>query len=84
MRKFFKRKSGSNGEIERLSRRNHLSERQQAALQLLIEGRSRSDIAEQLRISPHTASGYVKEVFQRFKVHTHVELITRFYQGSLE
>jgi DNA-binding CsgD family transcriptional regulator len=61
-----------------------LSPRQKRTLDLLLRGYSRQKIAENLHISPHTASGYVKEVFRHFGVHTHVELIAGFYHGKLK
>jgi DNA-binding CsgD family transcriptional regulator len=59
-----------------------LTPRQRLTLNLLLQGSSRSQIAEHLEISPHTADGYVKDVYRHFGVHSHAELIMRFQSGD--
>ncbi len=68
----------------RATARPHLSPRKRVTLDLLLHGHSRAEIADRLKISAHTAGGYVKEVFTHFGVHTHVELIAGFYHGRLK
>lgn len=55
-----------------------LSPRQRMTLDLLVQGYSRSSIAEHLEISPHTANDYVKDVYRHFQVQSQAELIARF------
>jgi DNA-binding CsgD family transcriptional regulator len=47
-------------------------------LNLLIQGEPRKDIASQLGISIHTVSGYCKELYNQFNIHSHAELVHRF------
>ncbi|MEC5128269.1 helix-turn-helix transcriptional regulator [Verrucomicrobiales bacterium BCK34] len=51
-------------------------------LNLLLEGLSRKQIADQMEISVHTVSGYVKQVYEYFGVNSHAELIARFRCGD--
>ncbi len=55
-----------------------LAPRSRAVLNLLLEGHSRQFIAEQLGLSIHTASGYVKQVYAALGVQSHAELMRRF------
>jgi DNA-binding CsgD family transcriptional regulator len=59
-----------------------LSPRQRLTLNLLLDGRSRPQIAADLAISPHTADSYVKEIYRHFGVHSQAELIRRFQRGD--
>ncbi len=59
-----------------------LSPRQRLTLNLLLQGNSRSQIAEHLGISTHTADGYVKDIYRHFGVHSHAELMMRFQSGD--
>ncbi|WP_193213236.1 response regulator transcription factor [Luteolibacter marinus] len=51
-------------------------------LNLLIQGASRKEIASHLGISIHTVSGYCKELYAKFKVNSHAELVSRFSHGD--
>ena len=59
-----------------------LAPRQNTVFNLLALGLSRQHIAENLGISLHTLSGYVKQVYHHFRVHSQAELIARFQQGD--
>lgn len=59
-----------------------LSPRQTSVLTSLLQGRSRKEIANDLDISVHTVSGYVKEVYRHFHVKSHAELFHRFVNGD--
>ena len=52
------------------------------ALIILIQGSSRKEIAARLEISVHTVSGYCRELYDRFDVHSQGELIRRFSHGD--
>jgi DNA-binding CsgD family transcriptional regulator len=60
----------------------HLSLRQHTVLEMLLQSFSRKRIADELGISIHTVSGYVKEIYRHFGVNSHAELLGRFYQGD--
>lgn len=47
-------------------------------LNLLLEGHGRKQVADKLGLSLHTISGYIKDIFRTFKVHSHAELMRRF------
>jgi DNA-binding CsgD family transcriptional regulator len=59
-----------------------LSKRQRLTLNLLIIGQSHKQIAERMKISPHTVSGYIKAIYRHFDVHSQAELMRRFYEGD--
>ena len=59
-----------------------LSPRQRLTLNLLLEGHGRKQIADHLGISEHTLSGYIKDVYLHFGVHSQSELMRRFLHGD--
>jgi DNA-binding CsgD family transcriptional regulator len=63
---------------ERVPAKLKLTPRQMATLTLLVEGLSHKAIAAQLKLSPNTVHGYIKEVYRHFGIHSHAELLKRF------
>jgi DNA-binding CsgD family transcriptional regulator len=59
-----------------------LSKRQRLTLNLLTQGQSRKQIAENMKISLNTAQGYIKTVYSRFNVNSQAELMSRFLHGN--
>ncbi|RYD79417.1 MAG: LuxR family transcriptional regulator [Verrucomicrobiaceae bacterium] len=59
-----------------------LSRPRRLVLNLLLEGHSRKMIADQLSLSIHTVSDYVKDIYSNFKVQSHAELMRRFTRGA--
>jgi DNA-binding CsgD family transcriptional regulator len=59
-----------------------LSRRQRLTLNLLTLGQSRKQIATNMKISVHTAQGYIKDVYRIFQVNSQTELMNRFHQGN--
>ncbi len=59
-----------------------LSRQRRLVLNLLLEGRTRKETAEQLGLSIHTVCEYVKDVYTTFKVRSHAELMKRFMKGG--
>lgn len=59
-----------------------LTPRQRMAMDLLIQGYTREQIASRLEISIHTANEHVKAVYQYFEVHSQAALIARFRLGN--
>ncbi len=57
---------------------DQLSPRLQEVVKLLISGLSRKMIADRLDLSLHTVNGYIKEVYAKFKLHSHAELLVLF------
>lgn len=59
-----------------------LPPRLRLVLNLLLDGRSRKDIALTLGLSENTVAGYQKEVYSYFRVGTHVALMRHFQLGD--
>ncbi len=59
-----------------------LSPRQRVVLVLLLEGRTRGEIARLLHISPHTVHDHTKAIYRHFSVCSQVALIRRFKVGD--
>ncbi len=59
-----------------------LPNRCRMALNLLLEGLSRKQIADRMNISIHTANEYVKHIYDFYDVHSHAELLNRFRVGD--
>ena len=53
-------------------------------LNLLLEGLSRKQVADQMEISVHTVSGYAKQIYEYFQVNSHAELVAKFRTGDGE
>ena len=51
-------------------------------LEMLLQSYSRKVIASHMGISIHTVSGYIKEIYRHFLVHSHAELLRRFFHGD--
>ncbi len=62
----------------------HLPLRCRLALNLMLEGLSRKQVAEQMEISIHTVSGYAKQIYEYFQVNSHAELVAKFRTGDGE
>lgn len=59
-----------------------LSPRLRQVLNLLLQGTTRKEIASDLGISVHTLNAYIKDIYSRFRVHSHPELLRRFFVGD--
>lgn len=59
-----------------------LSRKRRLVLNLLLEGHTRKEAADQLGLSIHTVSDYVKDIYATFKVRSHAELMRRFMKGE--
>lgn len=55
-----------------------LSPRLRSVLVLLLEGRSRNEIAELLSLSPHTVKDYIQAVYRHFEVTSQAKLIHQY------
>ena len=59
-----------------------LSRQRRLVLNLLLEGGSRKMIVDQVGLSIHTVSDYVKDIYRTFGVQSHAELMRRFTKGD--
>jgi len=60
----------------------HLSPRQRTVLNLLLDGRTRKEMAGSLSLSLHTVAQYQKAIYRHFGVRSHATLIRRFQMGN--
>ncbi len=65
--------------IEQVAFRYRLSERERAVLGLLVQGRSRAVIGEQLCLASGTVGTYVSRIYEKTRVHSKQELLTLVY-----
>ena len=56
-----------------------LTPRQRSVLVRLLHGKSRDEIAEELRIAPATAKSHIRSVYRYFDVDSQVKLMFMFY-----
>ncbi|MFK8253855.1 helix-turn-helix transcriptional regulator [Ancylobacter terrae] len=59
-----------------------LSPRLRLVLNLLLDGRSRKEMASSLSLSEYTIAQYQQAVYQHFGVHSHATLLKRFRMGD--
>lgn len=59
-----------------------MTPRQRMVLELLLQNFTRKQIAEQMGLRLNTVNGYVREIFGTLAVHSHAELLARFYCGD--
>lgn len=59
-----------------------MSPRQRMVLERLLQGSKREEIAAQMQLRLNTVNGYVREIFKTLGVHSHAELLARFYCGD--
>ena len=57
-----------------LEEQNNLTEREQETLSIIARGLSVKACAGMMKISPHTVSGYVKEIYRKLGVSSRAEL----------
>lgn len=63
---------------EHASKLEALSTREAEVFQHLVRGLSAQQVAEELRISPHTARNHMKSIFKKLEVSSQLDLIARF------
>ena len=60
-----------------------LPPRLRETLQLLVEGFSEKQLADQMKLSPHTVHDYVKALYRRMGVQSRAELVARVVRTVL-
>jgi len=58
--------------------------RQRIVLNLLLDGLGRKQIADRMKITENTVSGYIKDIYRHFKVSSHVELMKKFLHAEVK
>jgi DNA-binding CsgD family transcriptional regulator len=60
--------------------RSGFTRRERLVIDLLLQSHSRKEIAKRLGITVNTVQGYIKEIYRRFGVHSHAELLRHYFQ----
>ena len=60
-----------------------LTEREKEVLALIIEGKSNPQIADELVISQDTAKAHIEHIFEKFNVHSRVELVVKLFREKI-
>ncbi len=69
--------------FERFEGELSLPPRLRETLQLLVEGFSEKQLADQMKLSPHTVHDYVKALYRRMGVQSRAELVARVVRTVL-
>jgi DNA-binding NarL/FixJ family response regulator len=60
-----------------------LTAREKDILQLLVQGHSTKEAAAQLKISYHTADGYIREIYEKLQVNTRSGVVAKALKEGL-
>lgn len=60
-----------------------LSDREHEILQILVEGRTKKQIAAALFLSPHTIDGHVRNIYAKLQVHTRTGAVAKALKENL-
>ena len=55
-----------------------LSERERQVLDLLSHGHPEKQIADHLKISPHTVHTYIRRIYEKLHVHSHAQAVAKY------
>ena len=73
-----------NGSAAHVNGGSHaVTPRQREVLALLAEGKSRSEIAEKLVISPRTVGSHIQHLLTKFGVHSQAQMVAAAYREGL-
>lgn len=61
----------------------HLTEREQAVVQFLFEGKTNKEVAVSMGISEHTVKEHIKRIMKKMNVTTRAGIVARFVQPLL-
>lgn len=59
-----------------------LSERERQVLDLLSHGHPEKQIADRLKISPHTVHTYIRRIYEKLHVHSHAQAVAKYASKS--
>jgi len=57
---------------------SELSERERQVLDLLSHGHPEKQIADRLKISPHTVHTYIRRIYEKLHVHSHAQAVAKY------
>lgn len=58
--------------------KGELSERERQVLDLLSHGHPEKQIADRLKISPHTVHTYIRRIYEKLHVHSHAQAVAKY------
>ena len=61
---------------------DELSERERQVLDLLSHGHPEKQIAERLKISPHTVHTYIRRIYEKLHVHSHAQAVAKYAEKT--
>lgn len=59
-----------------------LSERERQVLDLLSHGHPEKQIADRLKISPHTVHTYIRRIYEKLHVHSHAQAVAKYNEQT--
>ena len=59
-----------------------LSERERQVLDLLSRGHPEKQIADHLKISPHTVHTYIRRIYEKLHVHSHAQAVAKYAEQA--
>ena len=59
-----------------------LSERERQVLDLLSHGHPEKQIADRLKISPHTVHTYIRRIYEKLHVHSHAQAVAKYSEQT--
>jgi len=59
-----------------------LSERERQVLDLLSHGHPEKQIADRLKISPHTVHTYIRRIYEKLHVHSHAQAVAKYAEQA--
>jgi DNA-binding NarL/FixJ family response regulator len=62
----------------RIPDNDELSERERQVLDLLSQGHPEKQIADRLKISPHTVHTYIRRIYEKLHVHSHAQAVAKY------
>ena len=60
-----------------------LSERERQVLDLLSQGHPEKQIADRLKISPHTVHTYIRRIYEKLHVHSHAQAVAKYTEQTM-
>ena len=61
---------------------DELSERERQVLDLLSHGHPEKQIADRLKISPHTVHTYIRRIYEKLHVHSHAQAVAKYSEQA--
>ena len=62
---------------------SELSERERQVLDLLSHGHPEKQIADRLKISPHTVHTYIRRIYEKLHVHSHAQAVAKYSEQAV-